>query len=90
MAIAVYFHPESMTEGQYDEIIKKLDEVGSGRPQGRLHHSAFGPASRLMVYDVWESQEDFDKFGETLMPILGEFGVDPGTPDIMPVHNLID
>jgi hypothetical protein len=90
MAIAVYFHPESMSEAQYDEIIQKLDAAGAGAPQGRLHHSAFGPSSRLMVYDVWESQQDFDKFGETLMPILGELGVDPGTPDIMPVHNLID
>jgi hypothetical protein len=41
-----------------------------------------------MVYDVWDSQEDFDAFGQTLMPILGEMGIDPGQPDVMPVHNI--
>jgi hypothetical protein len=38
---------------------------------------------------VWESQEAFDTFGQTLIPILTKVGVDPGTPDVMPVHNLI-
>ena len=90
MAIAVYFHPESMGASQYDEIINKLDAAGAGKPAGRVHHSCFGPAEKLMVYDVWDSQESFDAFGQTLMPILGEVGVDPGTPDIMPVHNLVD
>ena len=90
MAIAVYFHPESMGTSQYDEIMKKLDAAGAGKPAGRAHHSCFGPAEKLMVYDVWDSQESFDAFGQTLMPILGEVGVDPGTPDIMPVHNLVD
>ena len=42
-----------------------------------------------MVYDVWDSQEDFDAFGQTLMPILAELGVDPGQPDVMPVHNIV-
>jgi hypothetical protein len=42
-----------------------------------------------MVYDVWDSQENFDAFGQTLMPILAEVGIDPGQPDIIPVHNMI-
>lgn len=90
MAIAVYFHPDSMSAAKYDEIIKKLEAAGAAKPAGRLHHSAFGPAESLMVYDIWASQEDFEKFGETLMPILGDSGVDPGTPDVMPVHNIVD
>ena len=89
MALAFYFHPESVSAAQYDEVIKKLEAAGGGSPKGRTHHSAFGPADKLMVYDVWDSQEDFDAFGATLMPILGEVGVDPGTPDVIPVHNII-
>ena len=42
-----------------------------------------------MVYDVWESQAAFDKFGETLTPILSKVGVDPGAPDVMPVHKIL-
>ena len=89
MAIAVYFHPESFTAAQYDECIKKLEAAGAGKPRGRLHHSTFVSPDALMVYDVWESQETFDAFGQTLMPILSTMQVDPGQPDIMPVHNLI-
>jgi hypothetical protein len=89
MPIAIYFHPESMSAAQYDAIMKKLDGVGQSKPKGRSHHSAFGPDEHLMVYDVWDSQEDFDAFGATLMPILAELGVDPGQPDVMPVHNTV-
>src|SRR5436309_4320934 len=89
VALAIYFHPASMSTAQYDDVIKRLEAAGAGKPAGRLHHSCFGPAGNLMVYDVWDSQGSFDKFGETLMPILQEVGVDPGTPDVMEVQNLI-
>lgn len=56
---------------------------------GRLHHSSFGPADHLMVYDVWESEGAFTAFGEALMPILAEIGLDVGAPEIMQVHNII-
>jgi hypothetical protein len=89
MAIAMYFHPASFTAAQYDETIARLSAAGAGSPAGRLHHSCFGPPDSLMVYDVWDSQESFDKFGETLMPIMAEMGIDAGQPDVMPVHNVI-
>jgi hypothetical protein len=89
MAIGIYFHPESMTTAQYDDVIRRLEKAGAGQPRGRIHHSCFGPSNAVMVYDVWESQEAFDEFGQTLMPILQEVGVDPGQPDVMPLHNLI-
>jgi len=41
-----------------------------------------------MVYDVWESPEQFQAFGATLMPILAELGIDPGEPAVMPIHRL--
>ena len=42
-----------------------------------------------MVFEIWDSQENFDTFGRTLMPILSQLGIDPGQPDIMPVHKII-
>jgi hypothetical protein len=41
------------------------------------------------VFDVWDSQQSFERFGETLMPIMKEIGVDPGQPQIMPIHNVV-
>ncbi|HEY5352849.1 MAG TPA: hypothetical protein VIK57_10375 [Streptosporangiaceae bacterium] len=88
MAIAVYFHPKSLSTPQYDEAIKEVDAAGAGHPAGRVHHSCFGPDGDLMVYEVWESQQAFEDYGKVLMPILHRTGIDPGTPDVMPVHNL--
>jgi hypothetical protein len=34
--------------------------------------------------------ENFDAFGKVLMPILQEFGVDPGQPQVSEVHNIIE
>jgi hypothetical protein len=42
----------------------------------------------VAVFDVWESMEQFEKFGETLVPIMNALGADPGEPMVMNVHNL--
>jgi hypothetical protein len=89
MSIAVYLNPKGMTLEQYEEIHRRLDAAGHGRPAERLHHSCFGFEGNLMVYDIWTSEESWQAFGEALLPILGELGVDPGQPAIMPLHKLI-
>jgi len=88
MAIATYFHPTSLTAAQYDEAIRELEAAGAANPAGRVHHSCFGPDNALMVYEVWESPQAFEAYGPVLMPILAKVGIDPGTPDVMPVHYL--
>jgi len=89
MAISVYINPVSATAAQYDEIIRRLDAAGAGKPAGRLYHACFGSGDKLQVFDIWESQQAFDKFGETMVPIVQEVGVNLGQPMVEPVHNLI-
>jgi hypothetical protein len=89
MAIAVIFTPKSMNAGQYDALIKGLDEAGAGAPEGRLYHLCFGTGDQLRVIDVWESGETLERFGQTLMPIAQQAGVDTGQPEVSPVHNTI-
>jgi hypothetical protein len=48
----------------------------------------FGADGDLMIFDIWESQADFEAFGQVMVPILVELGLDPGKPEIMPVHRL--
>lgn len=89
MALGYYFGAGTFSPAQYDEAIKKLDEAGVAAPDGRLHHIALESDGNIQVFDVWESPEKFDAFGAVLMPILTELGVDPGTPMVSPVHNVI-
>jgi hypothetical protein len=89
MAIGVYFSPVSMNVAQYEDVLRRLEAAGQGAPKGRSYHSSFGPEDHLMVFDIWDDQASFDAFGSVLMPILAEVGVDPGQPDVMPVHKII-
>ena len=89
MTLAIYFHPKSLTTEQYDRAITELKATGADRPAGRSHHSCFGPDGDLMVYEVWESQQAFEEYGKVLIPVLTRIGIDPGAPDVMPVHNII-
>jgi hypothetical protein len=90
MAIGIYFSPvSSMNAQQYDDCISRLEKAGAGKPAGRLYHACFGDPDKLSVFDVWDSQESFDKFGQTLMPILKEIGIDVGQPHVMPIHNIL-
>ena len=89
MAITVRFTPKSMSAAKYDECIKRLEQAGAGAPKGRLYHVCYGKMNDLRVFDVWDSSESFDEFGQTLMPILQELSIDPGEPEISEVHNVI-
>jgi len=89
MANAYLFSPKSMTAQQYDECIRKLEAAGAGHPPGRLFHACYGTGDQLRVFDIWESEETFGAFGPILGPILAELGVDPGTPQVMPVHHTL-
>ena len=90
MAVVVRFTPDGMTSEKYDEIIRTLEEAGAGAPAGRLYHVCFGDKANLRVSDIWDSMENFQAFGSTLMPILQQLGQDPGTPDVIEVHNIIE
>ena len=90
MALSFYFSPSSFTPEVYDDTIKKLEAAGAGAPAGRLYHFALETENgKIQVFDVWESQESFEAFGATLLPIMGELGADPGQPMVSPVHNII-
>ena len=76
-------------EGACGRVARRLEAAGAGAPDGRSYHVALEVDGKINVFDVWESQEAFDAFGATLMPILTELGVDPGAPAVMAVHNMI-
>ena len=84
-----YFSPSSFPIEAYDKTLKDLEEAGAGSPAGRLYHFALEIENNIHVFDVWDSEESFEAFGPTLLPILAAEGVDPGAPMVSPIHNII-
>lgn len=89
MSVLIRFAPASLTAAQYDESIRKLEESGDFPPEGLDYHVCFGSDGNLHVSEIWDSQEQLDTFGERLMPILSEVGIEPGTPEVMEIHNIV-
>ena len=89
MSFVLTFAPSGMSTAKYDECIEKLNAAGAGSPKGRSYHVCYGDPNSVQVTDVWESMEDFQAFGTTLIPILQSLGVDPGQPTSQEVQNII-
>jgi hypothetical protein len=96
MAIGVYFNFANTTLEQYDEVSRRLNdgqlltELSQWPGGGILEHSAWEEESgSLCVFDVWESVEAFQSFGEKLMPIIGAVGLPQAEPHIVQLHNFI-
>jgi hypothetical protein len=90
MAIGLYFAEGQFPAEKYDQAIRRLEDAGAGAPEGRTFHVALETNGEINVFDIWESQEAFEAFGATLIPILTELGVNPGTPMVAAVHNVIE
>lgn len=90
MAVVLRFTAEGFTAAKYDEVVKRLEAAGAGSPAGRLYHVCFGDTDNLRVSDIWDSTESFERFGETLKPILENVGIEGGNTEFIEVYNIIE
>jgi hypothetical protein len=89
MSIVVRFPVVGLTRQQYDEVNRRLEEAGMWPPDGMQLHVLFGTEGDLKVSEIWESAQQLSAFGEQLLPMLNEVGVQAaGEPEIFEVHNL--
>jgi hypothetical protein len=89
MAIIAMFEVEGATAAKYDEVIRRLMEMGLRVPDGQLYHVCYGDRERLQVIDVYEDQEKLDAFGAKLMLVLQEMGIE-ARPSVFEVYNIIE
>jgi hypothetical protein len=89
MSILIRFTPASLTAEQYDETIRRLQGNGPWPPDGLEYHVCFGSAGSLRVSEIWDSREQLDAFGERLMPVLADVGIQPGEPELAEIHNIV-
>ena len=90
MSIVVRFSPTNLTTENYDESVRRLEEAGAWPPDGLEYHVFFGSQGNLRVSEIWDSREQLEAFGERLMPILADVGIEfAGDPEIFEVHKII-
>ena len=90
MSIVVRFNPASLTAAKYDETVRLLEEAGAWPPAGLEYHVCFGSDGNLRVSEIWDSREQLEAFGERLMPLLSEVGIEfSSEPENFEVHNII-
>jgi hypothetical protein len=90
MSIVVRFAPTSVTTTeQYDETVRRLTDAGDFPPEGMDYHVCFVADGNVRVSEIWDSREQFEAFGERLMPVLADTGIDPGEPEVFEIHNII-
>ena len=94
MPIVAIFEAPGLTQQNYEETVRRL--TGKNRMsspsdwpvEGLLVHVAGQGANGFRVVDVWTSEDAFRKFGEKLIPVLREIGIE-GEPEIYPSHTLV-
>jgi hypothetical protein len=90
MSIVVRFHPTALTAAKYDETVRRLTNAGDFPPDGLDYHVCFGTDGSLRVSEIWDSREQFAAFGERLMPVLADAGIEfSGDPEVYEVHNIV-
>jgi hypothetical protein len=95
MPIVAVFQAPRFTRDKYEESIRRLtngkskvESPADWPVEGLLAHIAGQGENGFRVVDVWESEEAFGRFGETLMPIFQDMGVD-GQPEVYPAQTFV-
>ncbi len=91
MSILVRFTgAPTLTAADYDRTLPLIEASGEFPPDGLEFHVAFSSGGSFRVSEIWDSMEQFEAFGQRLMPILAANGIElAGPPEIVEVHNLI-
>jgi hypothetical protein len=90
MSVLVRFAPAGATSTeQYDDSIRRLEEGGDWPPDGMEYHVCFLADGNVRVSEIWDSPEQLATFGERLMPLLAEIGIEPGEPEMFEIHNIV-
>ena len=91
MSIVVRFHPTNVTKEKSTTACAEWSRQGSGPIRRGLEvHVLFGSDDNLTVSEIWSSREEFQAYGEKLMPILTDIGIEfSAEPEVFEVQNLI-
>jgi hypothetical protein len=95
MAIIVITEPPGASLEMYDAVSARLQE--DGPPAGQIAHAAVAEGDSFRVYDIYETQEQYDDFVENrLKPAIRAVAGDEAyeqmpdaTRSVTEIHNLL-
>ena len=94
MPVVIVHQGTTMTQERYEEAVRKLSgksrlETTADWPvQGLLVHIAGEGEGGFRVVDVWESEDAARRFGDRLMQILQEVGIED-QPEMYSTHTFV-
>jgi hypothetical protein len=95
MAVMAIHQVPSLTRERYEQVVRRLTdgktrlESPSDVPSdGLLVHVAAQTEDGFVIFDVFDSQESFDRLMETIGPIAREAGIEE-PPKAYPMHTYI-
>jgi hypothetical protein len=90
MSILVRYFPANLTTEQYDEVLRRLEEAGVFPDAAMDLHISYGQEGNLCVSEIWDSAERMQAFGQRLMPILADAGIEMAAePEVIEIRNHI-
>jgi hypothetical protein len=80
MAEAIIWEFDGVSRDDYDAVNEQLgidpENGGGGWPEGLIHHTGAEKPGGFVVFEVWESKGDQERFvAQRLEPALGAAGV---------------
>jgi hypothetical protein len=94
MIVAIHQTP-SLTREKYEAVVRgltngkhRLESLSDVPVEGILVHAAAQTDNGFVVWDVFDSQESFDRFVELARPLAQEVGIEE-PPKAYPAHTFI-
>ena len=88
--IVVNFNFPKLSPEQYNNILKETEPLRKASYPGLLFHVSAPNGAGMFVCDIWESEAEFNAFGEVMLPVLVKVGGIPVAPSIYPLQNVIN
>ena len=94
MPVVLVHQGPGLTKESYEETVQRitggngLSSPADWPVEGLLMHAAGDAPGGFRVVDVWESEQAAARFGEQLIPVLREVGIE-AEPELYSAHTFI-
>lgn len=90
MAIVMRMEAPGATIEQYEALNEAIGVDNENPPDGLVIHVAGVTDDGMVVIDVWESEEKLNTFFDTTLgPALADSEMEPDSPTVSKLHNMI-